>query len=628
MRLALSRVLLLVVLLLTGCGLSEPAPGLLNTVDFAPRAAEVGDRLEIIGTGFPEGKPATLSFRGDLYRPGQEPLRDVDIAVGATSTSQNRISVILSEDIQSRFCGRGEAADHTTFRGDVVTVFAARTAGAPPVSGVVRDVVLDVNGPAVSTEIQTAREEEAKLALSFLGIEIDEARSGPPTITKVKPGGRADRAGLLDDDVLVSVEGVNVRSLSDVTFSGATRLAKVAVRRGRLKEPVERVVDVQGFRKAAPKELAYASVLIGIVAMLFVFWMAPIGRLFGWIERRVAARLRERRRVNGNGPLARAGRLLSTMHESLNEGLVPEGEPFVLRLVPYLSFLAISAGATTVAFGRPLVSRDLDLGLSYGVSLTLLMTVALMAGGWRGRGRWSLAAGMKSAFGALALQLPVLIAFACVVLASGSVRISDAVGMQSALPWGWNAFKNPALFLAFGLLVVSSIPQSRRDGELGDADLESRAAGGGILFYAEWCHLLVVSTLGAVLFLGGWQLPKSLVPPSGMTLGWQAAGAVLLQVKTWGVAGVIVTLRWALPRVRVDQMLGIFWRWLLPATFVALGGSVIWASSLHNPTMRSVEPMLGHALFGLTLGVALKFARAVQTHVRATAAPMHVNPWL
>lgn len=615
-------------LVLAGCSTGEPSAGLLNVLDLAPRDAEVGDRLELIGTGFPEGKSATVSFRGDLFRPGVEPLRDIEIVASATATTQNRISLTLSEELQARFCGRGDSADHTTFRGDVIATFPARASGAPPIVGAVRDVVLDVNGPAVSAEVQAARDEEARLAFQFIGVEADTSAPSAIAIRAVTPGGRAEQGGLLPGDVLVAIDDVTVKGTSDVTFSGASRLAKISVRRGRLKEPVSRAIDVEGFRPAAPRELAVAGVLVAVAAMLFMLWLAPIGKLFGWIERRVASRLRDKRRAKDRGPLARVGRLLSTMHDSLNEGLVPDSEPLPLRLVPYLSFLAISAGATLIAFGRPLVSRDLDLPLAYGGSLTALMTVALMSGGWSERRRWSFFAGIKSALSTLALQLPVLAALGCVVLSMGSVRLSDAVHAQGALPWTWNAFKNPALFAALGLVLIASIPQTRRArGILAEADLDAPGQRGGVMFYAEWCHLLVVASLAAVLLLGGWQLPAG-TPTGGTSIGWLAAGALLLQVKTWAVAGAIVLLRWALPGVRADQMLGVFWRWLLPLTLLVLGVSALWAASLQHPTLRSVEPVLGYALFGVTLGVALKFMRAVQTHVQAGAPPMHVNPWL
>ena len=69
-------------------------------------------------------------------------------------------------------------------------------------------------------------------------------------------------------------------------------------------------------------------------------------------------------------------------------------------------------------------------------------------------------------------------------------------------------------------------------------------------------------------------------------------------------------------------------RYVVPGTLLVLAGSAGWASWRESPAWRAVEPVLGYVLFGLALGAALKFARAVQAHVRATGAPMHVNPWL
>lgn len=608
-----------------GCSVDQPAQ-LVTAVDFAPREAEVGDRLEVVGSGFPEGKAATLSFRGDLHRPGQEPVRAVEIVVPAASTSAHRVSLLLTEELQKKLCGKGESADHTTFRGEVTVAFAARTTGAPPITGVVHNVVFDVHGPAVPGELVRAREAESKRALEFIGVTLDPKATVPPfVVTAVRPGGRAEQAGILPSDVVLAVDGVSSLSPSDFTFAH-DRSATFTLARGRLKEPIERSVDVQGFRERAPKELAVSGVLIGIVVMIFALWLAPVGRLLGWIERRVATRLRERLAVKkslGNRPT----RLWAAVHASIEDDVAPRGEPFFVRLVPYVSFLGTSAAATLLAFGKPLISRDLDLALAAGGSLTLLLVVALMNAGWRSAGHWSIVAGLKGTLAALALQIPVLAGLGAVVLATGSVRIADIVASQGTTPWSWNAFRNPALFFAFGLVLFASFPEARRPAtRLPEADLDEPGARGGLMYYVEWAHLLVVSTLSAMLFLGGWKLPHPPLAPGGVL--WPALGALVLQVKCWGVVGLVVGLRWALPRVHTDQMIGVLFRWVLPAACLVLAGSAGWAAWHDRPAWRAVEPVLGYALFGLAVGAALKFARSVQAHVRAPSAPMHVNPWL
>jgi len=625
MRPGLPLAAFLAALSLPGCSLEPPA-ALVSAMDFSPREAEVGDRLEVIGSGFPEGKAATLSFRGDLHRPGQEPVRGVEIVVPAQSTSANRVSLFLSEALQRELCGRGDAADHTTFRGDVTVAFAARTTGAPPVTGVVPNVVLDVQGPALPTEVAKAREAESRRALEFVGVQIDPKSTVPPfVVSAVLPGSRGERAGILASDVIVAVDGVTSRSLGDFSFA-ADRSSVFTLSRGRLKEPIERTVDVQGFRERAPKELATSGVLVGAVVMLFALWLAPVARMLGWVERRVAARLRERmsaKKALGKRPT----RLWSAVHASLADEVAPQGEPLFVRLLPYLLFLATSAGATTVAFGKPLVSADLDFALAAGSSLTLLVVVALMNAGWHAKGHWSIGAGLRGAFAALAMQLPVVAGFIAVVLSTGSVRLGEIVQAQGVTPWSWNAFRNPALFLAFGLILFASFPEARRPKtRLVEADLMEAGPRGGLMFYVEWGHLLVVSTLVAMAFLGGWRLPSAHAAPGSVL--WPALGALLLQVKCWSVVGMVIALRWSLPRVHTDQMLGVLLRWVAPAALLVLAGSAAWASWRESPVWRTIEPVLGYVLFGLAAGAVLKFVRAVLGHVRAAGAPMHVNPWL
>src|SRR6266536_3929677 len=89
----------------TGCTSTEVPPQLLNVLDFAPREAEVGDRLEVIGAGFPEGKSAHVLFKGTLFRPGHKAIKDVEIDVESASSSADKIEMMFTEGLQTSFCG-------------------------------------------------------------------------------------------------------------------------------------------------------------------------------------------------------------------------------------------------------------------------------------------------------------------------------------------------------------------------------------------------------------------------------------------------------------------------------------------------------------------------------------------
>src|SRR6266478_7323671 len=118
--LALVLVVLCLFISALGCVSNETPPQLLNVLDFAPREAEVGDRLEVIGAGFPEGKSAHVLFKGTLYRPGHKAIKGVEIDVESVSSSADKIEMMFTEGLQTSFCGSGDDAMHTTFKGDVI----------------------------------------------------------------------------------------------------------------------------------------------------------------------------------------------------------------------------------------------------------------------------------------------------------------------------------------------------------------------------------------------------------------------------------------------------------------------------------------------------------------------------
>jgi NADH-quinone oxidoreductase subunit H len=620
--------LLLGALLVLGSGCrADPPAALLDVVTFAPSEADLGDRLEVLGNALPGGRTATLTFRGELHRPGRGPRR-VEVTAEAVG-SQRRITATLTEALQAEFCGSGHEAVHATFRGDVIAAFAPKRSSAPPVTGIVHGVVFDIEPPTPSSKIATERDREGQRALEFLGIRplAPDAR-GKLTIAELTSGGIAERAGLAEGDVLLSIDGVNVRALSDVVPSSNRRFSRLTVQRGRLEEPVERLVDFSGFRPTAPTELSYAALLVGLAVTIVLLFMLPFARLLTWAERRVALRLKSR------GTSARGGqlRIMQLVSEALAVPPFTSGAPS--RVLGYLILIGASATFTLIATGRPLYHADLDLAILLLLALILRVTLALGLGGWQRGGRWSLFAGFNSGLAAASLKLPLLLLIVAVVMMTGTLRSDDFVSLQGALPWRWLLLQGPTLLFAFILAIAAMIPElSRSSHELPEA--EATATRGSkqdrvfdLVALSEWIDVLVSTGVCSVVFLGGWRLPLVTPAVQAQSPMLTLCGALLLMLKSWGLLLLVLCARWVFAQVPANMVLGLCWRRLIPFSFFCLALTIGWSEALERPLWRSLQAGLGQLLFGVVVFIFIHFALRVAQNLKSTGSQVNVNPWL
>jgi NADH-quinone oxidoreductase subunit H len=615
-----------VLVLCLGCRADPPA-ALLDVVTFAPSDADQGDRLEVLGNALPEGRTATLTFRGEVHQPGKDP-RKVDIVAEAVG-SQRKITATLTEALQSEFCGSGYESAHATFRGDVIAAFAPKRSSAPPVTGIVHGVVFDIEPAAPPSRIANERDREGLRALGFLGISpVSPSPRGKVAIAELAPGGVGERAGLAAGDVLLSVDGVNVRTPSDVVPSSSRRFSRVKVQRGRLLEPIERLVDFTGFRPTAPTELSSAALLVGLAATLVLLFMLPIARLLTWVERRVALRLQARRAAPRGG----RGRLAQLVGEALGVPPFTSGAPS--RVLGYLILIGASATFTLVAMGRPLYHADLDLAILLLAALILRVTLALGLGGWQKGGRWSLFAGFRSGLCAASLKLPLLLAIAAVVMMTGTVRSDDFVSLQGALPWRWLLLQGPTLLFAFVLAVIAMIPEVKRPShELPEAEDSAPAVPKpdrvfDLVALSEWADVLISAGVSSIVFLGGWRLPMVAPAVQAASPALMLCGALMFLLKSWALVLLVLCARWVFAGVPANMVLGLCWRRYVPASLACLLLTMGWSEALQKPLWRSLQAGLGQLLFGLVVFVLIHFAFRVAQNLKSTASQVNVNPWL
>ena len=598
---------------LLGCSGGDAGQNLLSVQNFGPRHVDVGDRVELVGAGFPEGKTATVTFRGELRRPGATP-RDVRIVATAAASSPDKVSITLDPKLQSEFCGRGDAAQHTTFHGDVTVAFAPRRAGAPPVTGVLHDVLLDVEAPAPSHRIALERDAETRRALGFLGLSLaPEPSSDRLRIDAIRRASPAERAGLLASDTLLSVDGVSVYAPADAVPARSKRFSRIVVRRGRLAQPLEHRVDVAGFHSAAPIELIPAAIALGIPTLLLLVLRSRLGLALRFLSRLLGLRLRARRASSERW----RPRAILEQQVSLPEA----------RALPYLVFLTVSAAFTVIAFGQHLVGPDLDLGLACVAATTALLSLTLVGGGLSGGARFSLTAGFASAWATLAHQLPVILAVLSSVLARGSFGLRDAVSAQGGWPWQWRAFESPAALVALTLALIALVPSAPRTGPRWHQNA---------LAVAEWGQLLVLCGVVACLFLGGWNVPLWGALEASRPWG-RAAGAALLQLKYWGLVSAVLFLRWLVPGVDTRSTARWCWRWAVPVSVVSFGLTLLWSQWPQTETVRELEREIPWVLLGTVLALSGLFVLRIRSGLRRrpdagasrpAQALAAVNPWL
>jgi NADH-quinone oxidoreductase subunit H len=604
-------------------------------LDLVPRDVEVGERIEVSGTGFPEGMPSTLTFRGDLCRAGERTVRNATILARSTPSHGSRISLLLTDELVAEFSGTGAEAAHTTFRGDVVAAFAPRRAGAPPITGTLRDVTLDLPAPVESETVLTERRAEALRVTRWLGMELDEdtARGGV-TVAGVTPQSRADQAGLTKGDVFVEFDGTRVRQPTDLVPRAGERLAKVVVTRSGVPEPVERTLSVEGARPAAPAELTVAAIMVGLATAILLLLGAPLTRLLAWTESRLALRLRAATRGERSRPRSRLGWARFAARNLLRDVRPSPCRSELWRVLPPIQLIAVSAVFTALASGLSLVAAELDLPLLLAGSVTALITAALIAGGRvEGRG-WSLRRGLFRALATLGWQIPAVAASACAVLGTGSLRPDLLVESQGTLPWQFAAFRSPIELGAALLFVLSLVPETT-PAPLDLPEAETPPPGGApesvssaLASAVEWTHLCVAGFLVALLFLGGWRLPLVSSSLARHSVLYQVLGIAWFSAKAWGVAVSVLVLRWAVGRVRVDQLMGLCFRWLVPLSLATLGIGAVWGQVGGSPVLHSLSGVTSIVLFGLCLFFLVRLGQRVISECAKSGADLGLNPWL
>jgi NADH-quinone oxidoreductase subunit H len=273
----------------------------------------------------------------------------------------------------------------------------------------------------------------------------------------------------------------------------------------------------------------------------------------------------------------------------MKEDLIPAAADRPLfRLAPYLVMVGVFSAFASVPFGMYLIAADLNVGVLFILAISSLGTVGILMSGWASNNKWSLLGGIRSAAQIVSYEVPALLGALSPVLLAGTLQMSGSetepgiVASQGGWPWEWFVFRNPFALGALLVYFIAAVAEGNRTPfDLPEAESElvagfnteysgMRFAG---FFLAEFANVYLVSAVATALFFGGWQVPGLSLSEQASSPWWIALGLVIFVAKASSFCFVIVWLRWTLPRLRVDQLMGLCYRYLLPLGLLFLLGN-------------------------------------------------------
>jgi NADH:ubiquinone oxidoreductase subunit H len=649
----------LLLLLVAGCT-SAPEPAIR---DIRPTKIERGVRVVVEGRGFAPGE-ATVVLEGKfVLRGGRE--RAGRIEASGRAVAPDRVIFDADEEFERRV-GRAD------FRGTVTVVQGDRRFASlarapfelelfpPSLRQLAYGLVhgrntsrllgwLGMDLRAVAGGLQVVRVTDKFDAVDFLrefdrpplDARVSKAEAGPrwaefAALDRDGDGhvdrfeaeaaeheeGFAAREGIRPGDVIVAAAGQPVPTVDELVAHWREDLPGVDVTLQRGPDKISATLPRYGAPYDIPEGLLLAGIPIAACLLLLAL-LGPFSGLVVVAERRIAGRMQSRIGPNRVGPQGLLQWLADGIKLIVKEDIVPtDCDPVLFRASPYLVWVGIFATFVVLPFSQAVIVADMNIGLLYLLSITALVVVGIIMGGWASNSKWALLGGMRSAAQIISYEVPAALALLTVVLLAGTLSPQGIVRAQGGAPWSWNLFDNPFVFGAFFIYFASALAEGNRTPfDLPEA--ESELVSGynteysgfrfAVYFLSEWTNLYVIAAVATTVFLGGWRLP--LVSPQRMeaSLLLQLAGFAAFFIKALALVFVIIWVRWTVPRFRVDQMMALCWKYFIPLTFASFLGTALWMW-IAPPWARVGMRLLMFAVFGVALTAV--FARRVLYNMR------------
>jgi len=383
--------------------------------------------------------------------------------------------------------------------------------------------------------------------------------------------------------------------------------------------------------------------LVVVAAVVLVF-MASFAGITSWLERRIAGRMQSRIGPNRVGVIGFWQWLADGLKSFLKEDVIPDAvDKPLFRLAPYLVFPGGFAAFAALPWGYNLIASNIDIGIFYITAITTLVVLGILMAGWSSNNKWSLIGGVRAASQMISYEIPAGLSILTVVAIAGTLNMQTIVSRQGGWPWQWFFFSNPFTFIAFFIFFASILAEGNRTPfDLPEAESELVAgylveySGMRFLFFlfTEWANVWTMSALLTTLFLGGWQIPGiadlGKVIAAASTAGkilWVAASVAVFFIKTSVFVFIVIWVRWTLPRLRVDQLMMMCWKYFVPIGFLCLLGSALFVVLPQTGIWGWIWLGMRLMLTGMGFAIAIGLIGRALYNIRAMKEKIYIKIW-
>jgi len=369
----------------------------------------------------------------------------------------------------------------------------------------------------------------------------------------------------------------------------------------------------------APAWLVVA-IAAGLPALACFGFMGVGPVVYVYAERKISGFMQDRLGPMRVGKWGVLQTIADTVKLLFKEAIYPrEVDRKLFILAPLLVGTGSFLPMVVIPWGSRLQAADLNVGVFFVAAVSSLSVVGLIMAGWASNNKYALFGGMRSAAQIVSYEIPAVMLLLVPVMIAGSMSLQDLVAVQAGGLQNWLVFRYfPLMPIAFVAFFVTGMAECNRT-PFDIPEAESELVAGfhteysGFFFamfmMAEYTEMFVISAVTTVIFLGGFLAPH----PALQTLGPIPLGWFWLIVKAWSLIFVMMWLRWTLPRMRVDQLMYVAWKVLLPIAFalvIVMGGLILWPATANGfPWDRYVGWPLTVLLFGFLITVMVRALR-------------------